>query len=103
MRIEITDTGYLWVGSGLDESELYGLRVYSLYEDSYISLDLAKWNNGIACRVYSPPSVLSIRALYGLFADALFTHATRADFDNMIVTAAYEDCTAKITWQQNGD
>lgn len=98
MRIEITDSGCLWDGSGLEETALGGLRVYSLYEDSYISLDLAKWNNGIACRVYSPPSVLSIRALYGLFADALFTHATRADFDNMIVTAAYDDCTAKITW-----
>lgn len=98
MRIEITNTSCLWAGSGLDESELYGLRVYSLYEDGFVSLDLAKWNNGIACRVYSPPSVLSIRALYGLFADALYTRATRADFDNMIVIAAYGDCTAKITW-----
>lgn len=98
MRIEITDSGCLWNDSAMSEEYLAGLRVYSLYEDDIISLDIAKWYNGIACRVYNPPSVLAIRALYGLFEDALFTRATRADFDNMIVHAAYDDCTAKITW-----
>ena len=98
MRIEINDLGYFWEDSGLDKTEMRGLRVYSVEENGNIVFDLARWENGVAARVYNTPTPLALRATWGLLSDFLSRKISRLDYDNMIINAALTGGTSAITW-----
>lgn len=97
MRIEINDAG--WPGD-LDLGEHAkrdDLRVFCVNENDMPTIEVAKWDNGIAVRTFGNVGHIAVRISWAVF-DGLCGSLTFDGYERMVRDAHVQGTTVVKTW-----